>query len=133
MRNADLIVPLVAGRPDADSTDRVRPVRRTSETLGLKINETNGMYTLCLKVTATVLKHVEKTLATGDLKPGNRLPTERDLAAVTGVGRAAVRAALQDLEFRCIVLHHVGRGTLSPRTRPPSPTALPTCPAPPRS
>ncbi|MFE7940517.1 FadR/GntR family transcriptional regulator [Streptomyces griseoincarnatus] len=62
-------------------------------------------------MTATVLKHVEKTLATGGLKPGNRLPTERDLAATTGVGRAAVRAALQDLESRCIVLRHVGRGT----------------------
>lgn len=60
---------------------------------------------------ATVLKHVEEILATGGLKPGDRLPTERDLAAATGVGRAAVRAALQDLESRGIVLRHVGRGT----------------------
>ncbi|GHJ26696.1 transcriptional regulator [Streptomyces hygroscopicus subsp. sporocinereus] len=60
---------------------------------------------------ATVLKHVQEIIDTGGLKPGDRLPTERDLAAATGVGRAAVRAALQDLEARGIVLRHVGRGT----------------------
>ncbi len=60
---------------------------------------------------ATVLKHLEEIITTGGLKPGDRLPTERDLAAAIGVGRAAVRAALQDLESRGIVLRHVGRGT----------------------
>jgi DNA-binding FadR family transcriptional regulator len=60
---------------------------------------------------ATVLKHVEEIITAGRLKPGDRLPTERDLAAVTGVGRAAVRDALQNLESRGIVLRHVGRGT----------------------
>lgn len=60
---------------------------------------------------AAVLKHVEEVITTGGLKPGDRLPTERDLAAATGVGRAAVRAALQTLESRGIVLRHVGRGT----------------------
>jgi DNA-binding FadR family transcriptional regulator len=60
---------------------------------------------------AIVLKHVEQAITAGGLKPGDRLPTERDLAAATGAGRAAVRAALQDLESRGMVLRHVGRGT----------------------
>ncbi|MFJ8791256.1 FadR/GntR family transcriptional regulator [Streptomyces sp. NPDC102462] len=68
-----------------------------------------------------VLKHVEEIINTGGLKPGDRLPTERDLAAATGVGRAAVRAALQDLESRGVVLRHVGRGTFIA----PDETALP--------
>jgi DNA-binding FadR family transcriptional regulator len=67
--------------------------------------------------TAAVLKHVEAVISTGTLKPGDRLPTERDLAAAAGVSRGAVRAALQDLESRGVVLRHVGRGTfLSPES-----------------
>jgi DNA-binding FadR family transcriptional regulator len=61
--------------------------------------------------TATVLKHLRKVIADSDLKPGDRLPTERDLAAGTGVSRAVVRSALDDLQARGIVLRHVGRGT----------------------
>lgn len=61
--------------------------------------------------TATVLRHIQQHIADAGLKPGDRLPTERDLAAATGVGRAAVRTALHDLESRGIVLRHVGRGT----------------------
>jgi DNA-binding FadR family transcriptional regulator len=60
---------------------------------------------------ALVLKHVEEVISAGGLKPGERLPTERDLAEATGVGRAAVRSALQNLESRGLVLRHVGRGT----------------------
>jgi DNA-binding FadR family transcriptional regulator len=60
---------------------------------------------------ALVLRHIEELIAGEGLKPGDRLPTERDLAAQTGVGRATVRAALEDLESRGVVLRHVGRGT----------------------
>lgn len=59
----------------------------------------------------TVLRHIEQVITSGGLGPGDRLPTERDLAEVTGVGRGAVRSALQDLERRGLVLRHVGRGT----------------------
>ncbi|MGR7001002.1 FadR/GntR family transcriptional regulator [Yinghuangia aomiensis] len=60
---------------------------------------------------AAVLRHLERIIAEGGLKAGDRLPTERDLAAATGAGRGAVRAALDDLESRGVVLRHVGRGT----------------------
>ncbi|UGQ11858.1 FCD domain-containing protein [Yinghuangia sp. ASG 101] len=60
---------------------------------------------------AGVLRHLEQVIAAGGLKPGDRLPTERDLASATGAGRGAVRAALRDLEQRGVVLRHVGRGT----------------------
>lgn len=69
-----------------------------------------------------VVRHVERHVAEHRLEPGDQLPTERDLAAATGVSRAVVRAALNDLEQRGIVLRHVGRGTfLAPdETRPSS-------------
>ncbi|MCX4759655.1 FCD domain-containing protein [Streptomyces sp. NBC_01275] len=61
--------------------------------------------------TASVLRHIQRHIVDAGLKPGDRLPTERDLATAVGVGRAAVRTALEDLESRGIVLRHVGRGT----------------------
>ncbi|MCM1151378.1 MAG: FCD domain-containing protein [Alistipes sp.] len=50
-----------------------------------------------------VLKYVKDQLFSGQLRPGGRLPAERRLAEMLGVGRAHVRAALQKLEFYGIV------------------------------
>lgn len=71
---------------------------------------------------ATVLRHLQRVIAQGGLKPGDRLPTERDLASDAGVSRAVVRSALDELESRGVVLRHVGRGTyLTPQeTEEPS-------------
>ncbi|HWU29959.1 MAG TPA: GntR family transcriptional regulator, partial [Microbacterium sp.] len=41
----------------------------------------------------TVLARVESDLLDGVLGPGDRLPSERDLAADLGVGRSSVREA----------------------------------------
>ncbi len=45
------------------------------------------------------------------LRPGDRLPTERELAGATGAGRAAVRRALGCLEAEGRLVRQVGRGT----------------------
>jgi DNA-binding FadR family transcriptional regulator len=54
---------------------------------------------------------LERTIREASLRPGDRLPTERELAATTGAGRAAVRRALGCLEAKGRVVRQVGRGT----------------------
>jgi DNA-binding transcriptional MocR family regulator len=47
----------------------------------------------------------------GDLRPGDRLPSERDLAASLGVSRTTAVNAYRELEARGLVRGFVGRGT----------------------
>ena len=53
-------------------------------------------------------------IAAGELTPGDRLPTEHDLAAWLGVSRMTLRHALGELVQRGLVVRTVGRrgGTL---------------------
>lgn len=46
------------------------------------------------KLFEQVAAHLEREILTGKLKPGERLPPERDLQAAFGVGRPAIREAL---------------------------------------
>jgi GntR family transcriptional regulator len=48
-------------------------------------------------------------IATGRLAPGDRLPTEQDLAAWLGVSRMTLRHALAELAQRGLVIRAVGR------------------------
>ena len=48
-----------------------------------------------IKQVETVLKYIKNELYSGRLQPGERLPAERRLADMLGVGRAHVRAAFQ--------------------------------------
>src|ERR671916_1680979 len=50
-------------------------------------------------------------IADGVLEEGERLPSERDLAASLGVSRTTVVTAYRGLESRGLVRGHVGRGT----------------------
>ena len=49
-------------------------------------------------------------IAAGQLQPGDRLPTEHDLAAWLGVSRMTLRQALSELAQRGLVARTVGRG-----------------------
>jgi GntR family transcriptional regulator len=49
-------------------------------------------------------------IAVGQLTPGDRLPTEQDLAARLGVSRMTLRHALSELAQRGLVTRTVGRG-----------------------
>jgi GntR family transcriptional regulator len=49
-------------------------------------------------------------IAAGQLSPGDRLPTESDLAAWLGVSRMTLRHALGELAQRGLVTRNVGRG-----------------------
>lgn len=46
-----------------------------------------------------IIKQIKQLIASGQLKPGERLPAERILAEKLGVGRSYVRQAINKLEF----------------------------------
>ncbi|WP_304598469.1 FadR/GntR family transcriptional regulator [Homoserinimonas sp. OAct 916] len=60
-----------------------------------------------------VLETIERDLLSGALKPGDRLPGERALAAELGVGRSSVREALRVLEVLGLVRTNTGSGPLA--------------------
>ena len=47
----------------------------------------------------------------GDYNPGDRLPPEREMTALLGLGRSALRRALDRLEREGRIWRHVGKGT----------------------
>lgn len=57
-----------------------------------------------------VLARVEEQILSGLLHVGDRLPAERDLAAMLGVSRTAVREAMRTLEAQGVVHQAVGTG-----------------------
>ncbi|WP_102191761.1 FadR/GntR family transcriptional regulator [Microbacterium aurantiacum] len=60
-----------------------------------------------------VLESVERDLLDGRLGPGDRLASERDLAADLGVGRSSVREALRVLEVMGLIRTATGSGPQS--------------------
>jgi DNA-binding FadR family transcriptional regulator len=56
--------------------------------------------------------HVERLIATGVLRPGERLPPERELAASLSVSRSTLREAMHELEAKHLVERRTGRGTI---------------------
>ena len=65
------------------------------------------------KAWRVVLSHVERELRAGALGPGERLPSERALAAQLGVGRSSVREALRALEVMGVLHTATGSGPSS--------------------
>lgn len=60
-----------------------------------------------------VLEHIERDLLDGRLGPGDRLPSERDLATDLGVGRSSVREAFRVLEVMGLIRTATGSGPQS--------------------
>jgi GntR family transcriptional regulator len=67
---------------------------------------------------AQIVAHIERAIAAGELGPGDRLPSERELAADHGVSRMTVRQALQTLESRGLLRRAIGRSGGSFVARP---------------
>ncbi|WP_030411337.1 FadR/GntR family transcriptional regulator [Streptomyces sp. NRRL S-1448] len=57
-----------------------------------------------------VLESIEARVLAGELKAGDRLPPERELAPVLGVSRSALREALRVLETIGVLVAQPGRG-----------------------
>lgn len=69
---------------------------------------------------------LEERIASGEFASGDRLPTERELAASYGVSRTCVREALLALEIAQLVSIRVGSGVyVLPPVPPEQPVALP--------
>jgi GntR family transcriptional repressor for pyruvate dehydrogenase complex len=58
-----------------------------------------------------IVQQVEESILKGQLKPGDQLPAERDLAQRFGVSRTAVREAVKALREKGLVEAYTGRGT----------------------
>jgi GntR family transcriptional repressor for pyruvate dehydrogenase complex len=71
-----------------------------------------------LKIVDQILRHLEE----GELRPGDKLPSERDLCAKFGVGRSSVREAIRILVVMGYLESLHGKGTFL-KTAPQPPEA----------
>lgn len=62
-------------------------------------------------VSADIAAHVERLITFGELKPGDRLPSELALAADFQVSRASLREAMHELAAKNLIERRPGRGT----------------------
>ncbi|HSF80496.1 MAG TPA: FadR/GntR family transcriptional regulator [Anaerolineales bacterium] len=58
-----------------------------------------------------IVEQIEARILAGDLKPGDKLPSERELAERFGVSRTAIREAVKALTQKGLIEVHPGRGT----------------------
>lgn len=89
-----------ASKGDAPGANLMRPVRDDLE----PVRKT--------KVYAEVAAQIHRLIAEGRLKPGDKLPPERELAEVFGVSRTSVRDAIRVLEIQGLVEPRHGEGTV---------------------
>ncbi len=64
------------------------------------------------KVYEEVAAQIQRQIAEGVLRPGDRLPAERELAEAFGVSRSSVRDAIRVLELAGLVVPRQGEGTV---------------------
>jgi len=63
------------------------------------------------RVSEGIIEQVRDLITSGRLKPGDRLPAERELAHTLSVSRSAVREGIRALESLGIVEARAGQGT----------------------
>ncbi|MCD6473102.1 FadR family transcriptional regulator, partial [Candidatus Aerophobetes bacterium] len=57
-----------------------------------------------------VIKQIVNLIKNNELKPGDKLPSERELAEKLSIGRASLREAFRVLESRGLIKSRPGRG-----------------------
>lgn len=62
------------------------------------------------KLSNSVVRQIEQLVLRGILRPGERLPSERDLADKLGVSRPSLRDAIADLADRGLLVSRAGSG-----------------------
>lgn len=62
------------------------------------------------KLSNSVVRQIEQLILRGILRPGERLPSERDLADKMGVSRPSLRDAIADLAERGLLVSRAGSG-----------------------
>ena len=83
-------MPPKSGSSSAPSFETVRKVRRYEQ----------------------VAEQIRRLISSGQLKPGDLLPPERELAVKLGVGRSSIRDAVRTLEVMGILEPRQGHGTV---------------------
>ena len=63
------------------------------------------------KISSAVTRQIEELILQGVLRPGDRLPSERELSETMDVSRPTLREALADLEERGLITTRPGGGT----------------------
>jgi len=63
------------------------------------------------KISGAVIRQIEELILQGVLRPGDRLPAERELSEAVEVSRPTLREALADLEARGLIVTRPGGGT----------------------
>jgi len=64
-----------------------------------------------VKLSDGVVEHVKSLIAAGRLRPGDKLPPEREFAATLGVSRTALREAIRSLSLMGLINVRHGEGT----------------------
>jgi GntR family transcriptional regulator, transcriptional repressor for pyruvate dehydrogenase complex len=90
--------------PTTDGESSPSAVPRAGERLVYKLVRTSRLY-------EQIVQQIEESIVKGDLKPGDQLPAERDLAQRFGVSRTAVREAVKALREKGLVEAYSGKGT----------------------
>jgi GntR family transcriptional regulator, transcriptional repressor for pyruvate dehydrogenase complex len=62
-------------------------------------------------VVGQVMEQIKELIATGRLKPGDKIPTEQELAASFGVGRSSIREAIKVFSYLGIFESKTRKGT----------------------
>ncbi|WP_330179788.1 GntR family transcriptional regulator [Nocardia sp. NBC_01503] len=62
-------------------------------------------------VSAEVAAHLEGLIISGELRAGDRLPSERELAAKMNISRSSLRQAMFELESKKLIERRQGRGS----------------------
>src|SRR5215470_8947824 len=87
--------------PTKDGDLSPSAVPRAGERLVYKLVRTSRLY-------EQIVQQIEESIVKGDLKPGDQLPAERDLAQRFGVSRTAVREAVKALREKGLVEAYSG-------------------------
>jgi len=61
-------------------------------------------------IVAQVMAHIKELIAGGKYRPGDRLPTEQELATLFGVGRSSIREAIKVFQHMGIVESKAAKG-----------------------
>lgn len=70
------------------------------------------------RISVQVADQLKALIASQHLKPGDRLPAERELAEQLGISRTVLREAIKFLEQQGLLLVQVGRGTFVAQVEP---------------
>lgn len=65
-----------------------------------------------------IINEIIQHIKSGELKPGNKLPTERDMSQMFGVGRSSIREAIKGLVLSGYLESSQGKGTFIKKDLP---------------